>query len=230
MKVNFSHTIFVLPLAALILISSCATTGQGAANGAYFGGVLGSAVGALTGGHRGHFAGTIVGTIIGGAAGAAVGAHNERQRVEHRGAVAANQNARRPSGINNRNSEYSRDDYQEYASSPLTIRNLRFVGDDGNNVINRGENCKIIFELANNTGRVINDIIPDIFEVNGNSHLTISPATRIESLRSGDAIRYTANVRADKRMKEGTAYFRIMVSTEGSEFVPLRDFSIEMKK
>lgn len=231
MKTYRLKNTLALLLAALLILSSCATTGQGAANGAFFGGVLGSAVGGLTGGHRGHFAGTIVGTLIGGAAGAAIGAHNERERIEqieHRGNSVYNQNSRRSTGRDNR--EYSTNRYENVASSPLTIRALRFVGQDGNNAINRGETCQIIFELCNTTGRTINDIIPDIYEVNGNSHLTISPATRIEGLRSGDAIRYTASVRADNRIKEGTAYFRIAVSTDGSEFITLRDFSIQMQK
>ena len=86
------------------------------------------------------------------------------------------------------------------------------------------------FAVAAKADDTINNVVPYIHELNGNAHLIISPSTRIESIANGDAIRYTATIRADNKLKEGTAVFRIAVSTEEEEFVTLRDFSIGLGK
>jgi len=119
---------------------------------------------------------------------------------------------------------------QAEPTSVLTLRNLRFVGEDGNQAINRGETCKIIFELANSSGRTVTDVVPYVFESNGNDQLEISPTARIESIRNGDAVRYTAHVKASQKLKDGTAYFCIQVATDGGEFVTLRTFSVATAK
>lgn len=68
----------VLSVSAMLLMSSCTTTGEGAVNGAMFGSIIGSAIGGITGGPRGSDIGTLIGMAGGAAAGAAVGNANER--------------------------------------------------------------------------------------------------------------------------------------------------------
>lgn len=251
-----------LALAAVLLLSSCYSTGSGALNGASMGAMLGGALGGLRGGPRGHDRGTIIGILVGGAAGAAVGAAQEARR-ERAYEEARVQTPTTPRRSRRNRARYQTDEWQagaqadaysygRYGTSAgttraasdglavapvaandetqpecdLVLRNLRFVGEDGNQAINRGETCKIIFELANTSGHMVTDIVPYVFETNGNEHLELSPTTRIESIRNGDAARYTAHVKADKKLKSGTAYFCIQVSTEGGEFVTLRTFSV----
>lgn len=264
-----------LAMAAVLLLSSCYSTGSGAMNGASMGALLGGAFGGLRGGPRGHDRGTIIGILVGGAAGAAIG-HAQESKREQAYEQARVQQPQRPSRrqrrararadrYNGQTDMYAygqtgtyhqqpADTYsprqlnngaatqqpsidanspalqagQQAAECPLQLRNLRFVGEDGNQTINRGETCKIIFELANTSGRTITDIVPYVFETNGNEHLELSPTARIESIRNGDAVRYTAHVKASSKLKAGTAYFCIQVSTEGGDFVTLRTFSVEL--
>ena len=92
---------------------------------------------------------------------------------------------------------------------PIEIRNARFVDDNQNRQINRDELCKVIFELWNNSSQTLHDVQPIVTEETGNKHLDISPTIHVEQLEPGKAIRYTALVRADRRLKPGNAVIRV---------------------
>ena len=92
---------------------------------------------------------------------------------------------------------------------PIEIRNARFVDDNLNRQINRDELCKVIFELWNNGNQTLHDVQPIVTEETGNKHLDISPTIHVEQLEPGKAIRYTALVRADRRLKPGNAVIRV---------------------
>lgn len=233
----------VFLLASVLLIQSCTSTSfRGGSSGMWAGATMGGAIGGLVGGHRGHHLGTVIGVIAGAAAGsiaANAAASAERRRYEEyvsnydRSSRRSNRNARKVE-------DYSNSDYREsvenenrvvnQASCPLVLRNLRFIDDGGNQVINRNEDCKIIFELANSTGADIFDVVPYVYEVNGNSHVTLSPSTRIEVVKNGDVVRYTCSLRADNKLSNGTLKFRISVSCGDNDFVTLREFSLPSSK
>lgn len=234
-------------LAAALTFASCSTTESGAVNGASMGSVFGSALGGLIGGYRGHNIGTMVGMVAGGATGAVIGSRREAERREDIKEKAEQRRLQRErNGYDNgkatgvqrkpeRTPDYGRDynsavQNADASESPLTLHNLRFIGQDGNEAINRGEICTLVFELANASGGMVYDVVPYISELSGNEHIEISPSTSIEAIANGDAIRYTATLKADSRLKAGTATFRIAVSTDGSEFIRLRDFSIATAK
>ena len=92
---------------------------------------------------------------------------------------------------------------------PIEIRNARFVDDNQNRQINRDELCKVIFELWNNGSQTLHDVQPIVTEETGNKYLAISPTIHVEQLEPGKAIRYTALVRADRRLKPGNAVIRV---------------------
>ena len=237
----------IAAMSAALVFSSCNTTESGAINGASMGSVFGSALGGLLGGYRGHGIGTMVGMVAGGATGAVIGSQREAarreeglERREQRRMEREQQTMERNRPSTRRQKPARTSDYgqgysmgmetDEAVKSPLTLQNLRFVGQDGNDAINRGEICTLVFELANASGQAVYDVVPYISELAGNEHITISPSTSIETIAHGDAIRYTATLKADTRLKAGTATFRIAVSTDGSEFVRLRDFSVATAK
>lgn len=111
----------ILPIAALVLASSCTSsqyhTGNGAASGAYLGAILGSAIGGINGGPRGSDIGTIVGMAGGAIVGAAVGSAadkaeqdeyeaHKRRTLDRRGADRYDNRSNRGYENNNR---YDRD-------------------------------------------------------------------------------------------------------------------------
>lgn len=222
-------------LIAIFLLQSCASrTLYGAGSGMWVGSTVGGALGGIFGGHRGYHLGTMVGVIAGAAAGAV--AANSAERSKYDEYVEGYNNSSRNSYRDAQqlpNSSYSRSEESEVARqavSPLTLRNLRFIDNGGNQVINRGEDCKIIFELCNSTANDIYDVVPYVCETNGNSHVFLSPSTRIEVIKAGDVVRYTCSLRSDKRLSKGTLNFRISVSYSEGDFVTLREFSLASDK
>lgn len=93
----------------------------------------------------------------------------------------------------------------------LEIRNARFIDDNGDNEISRGELCKVIFEVINRGSATVYDVQPTVIEANGNRHLFISPSIHVERIAPGKGIRYTAIVKADNRLRDGQAKICISV-------------------
>ncbi len=207
------------------LLSGCTSDRQfsGMVAGSSIGAMLGGSVGGLMGGWRGHDVGTIIGTLAGGAVGAAATAERAPRSSDSDEEMYADYP---PSPADERRSDASVVVEEDASTSPLILRRLRFVDEGRNRQLNRRESAKIIFELLNISPRTVHNVVPYIAEANGNTHIYLSPSTRIESIRPGEGVRYTAAVRTDGRLKEGTATFRIAVSSEGGEFVTLRRFDL----
>ena len=73
--------------------------------------------------------------------------------------------------------------------------------------------------------------MPSVMEITGNKHIEISDNVMIESIEPGKGIRYTALVRADDRLKDGEAVFRIGVYQGRKEIVSqTQDFRIQTSK
>ena len=204
----------VLALSATMLIlSGCSSSSQffGAATGASLGGMFGSAVGSLAGGWRGSNIGTIAGMAIGGAVGAA--------------ATAPKTEKSRTSDYYN---GYDYNDYRQNGSnSPyadLIVENLRFVDMNSNSHIDADEHGKLIFEIRNVGNDYIYDIAP-VITVSGTKEIYLSPTAIISELGPGKAVRYTAEMIATRKLKNGYADFSIGFSN-GNELYTIRSFQL----
>ena len=93
----------------------------------------------------------------------------------------------------------------------IEIRKATFVDRNGNGVLHAGEEAKVSFEIINNSSAIIYDVKPTVVETTGNKYIHISPSILVESIMPGKGVRYTATVRADKKLKNGNAVFRVAV-------------------
>lgn len=112
----------------------------------------------------------------------------------------------------------------------LEIRNARFVDDNQDGLISRGELSKIIFEVYNTGNQVVYDVQPTVVEMTGNKHLFISPSMHVEKIMPGKGIRYTALVKADNRLKDGNAKFCVSVVQGGQAISKVSEFNIPTRK
>lgn len=112
----------------------------------------------------------------------------------------------------------------------LEIRNARFVDANQDNLLNRNETCKIIFEVVNNGSRPLYDIVPTVVETTGNKHVLISPSIHVEKIGPGKAIRYTAMVKADSRLKDGMTCFCVSVVQGNKAISKVNEFKIPTSK
>ena len=98
------------------------------------------------------------------------------------------------------------------AGPALVIRNAGVYEDIRDGVLTRGEACKVIFEIANNSDHPVMDVFPLVEESTGNRHIHISPNMRIESIAPHQSVRYTASLVADRGLRNGQIMVRVGVA------------------
>lgn len=214
----------ILVMALITVLSGCSSQemqGNPATVmvGAQVGGLVGGIVGDNMGGYRGSMFGSLIGTISGALVGNAV--TTPRQQQEE-GYYVEEIYGYEPEP--ERNSLKHR--RQTVKNSSLVIRNIRFIDANRNQRIDSNETAKIIFEVMNTGRSAVYNVTPVIKELNGLKHLYISPSATIECIPAGDGIRYTANIRAGKKLKTGEALFKITILEGNSVSVSSRTFAI----
>ncbi len=112
----------------------------------------------------------------------------------------------------------------------IVIRNARFIDDNGDGKIERGELCRVIFEVMNRGHKTLYDVVPTVVEATGMKHLYISPSMHVEKIAPGKGIRYTALIKADKRLKAGTAKICVSVIQGGKAISKVSEFNIPTVK
>ena len=212
--------ILFVSLSALLVLSSCGTyTGAGAYTGAQFGSIIGSAIGGISGRWRGHDVGSLVGLAGGAAVGAAIGAAADRshdERVNRR--LEQMDNSRRSVG---ETTAYG-DDRIDFDGTPpvssltaspsaLKIENLQLVDTNQDGRLVRGEAARVIFEIRNTSSKPVYSVQPSVTEITGNKHIHISENILIECIQPYQAVRYTAQVKADDGLRNGESAIRVTV-------------------
>ena len=113
----------------------------------------------------------------------------------------------------------------------LVIRHARFIDASGDGVLVAGEECTISFEIMNNSGAPVYNVTPTVYELTNNKHIHISENLRIESIMPGKGIRYTAAIKGDRKLKEGTANIRVGVMVNDQELTAQsKELAIQTRK
>ena len=253
--------VVVLSVSALLVLSSCGTyTESGAVTGGYFGSIIGSAIGGITGGWRGSDVGSLIGLAGGAAVGAAIGAaadnaeqqkyadYKAQRRMERAKQAQRQQeyqypyeNTRTPDADSGFDSSNSGDDRlygfgEDLTKVPeahqsLEIRNPRIVDASRDGVLVRGEEARMVFEIYNNSSEPVYRVLPTVAEVSGNRHVHVSQNVMVESIMPGKGIRYTASIKADSGLRDGTAVIRIGIVQANSEISALsQEFTLKTSK
>lgn len=260
------RNILAYALCAVLTLSSCNSTGEGAYMGSQIGAVLGSAIGGIAGGWRGSDIGTVVGMAGGAVAGAAVGNANEKARMKdyererneraQRRHESQMQAQDRQDAYGNAGGGYAEADDSGFdpthsgddrivfdagnepvqASAELSVdqlsslnrdsrkfklhpaievRRVTFTDADGDGQIGSGEECKVSFEIMNNTREVMHNLRPFVTDTTGNKRISISQSILVESIAPGTGVRYTATVLGGRKLKDGTAVLRVGVEHDG---------------
>lgn len=219
-------------LALSVLCSGCGTSRMAGGDpgavfaGAAIGGNVGGAIGGLIGdnneGWRGGYRGSAIGTIVGTIAGAAIAnaATAPKKQEEHSFRIERTQPY--PPRYEERP--------QSSAINNLKIRNIRFIDDNRNHVIDSGENCKVIFEIINEGNKPAYNVVPVVAETTGMKRIYISPSVMIEQIIPRDGVKYTANINAGERIKTGDAVIRIAVADEYGNEYDWQEFSLPTQR
>ena len=84
----------------------------------------------------------------------------------------------------------------------------------------------MVFEVMNRSQQTLYDVQPAVIEATGNRHLTVSPGVLVEQIEPGKGIRYTAVVKADNRLKAGSAKICVSVLQGSRVISKVSEFNI----
>lgn len=99
----------------------------------------------------------------------------------------------------------------------IELRNVRFINEAGNLTLQRGEIAKIVVEVYNRTSDYIYGVQPQVVETTGNKHVFVSSPILVEKIAPGRGIRYTAMVKADRRIKNGEISFAVSAKENANQ-------------
>lgn len=212
--------ISVLLLSVVLLCTGCGPRGmQGNPSGVMLGAQLGGMIGGLAGSMGSHsYSGRMLGSIIGTVTGAAVGGVLTAPRADDadddydEGFKGQRRQVQQPVPAQRR--------------SDLAIRQIRFMDANRDHVIESGEVCHLTFLVMNRSRRTVRNVTPVVEEVTGMKHLFISPTVSVERIPGGEGIKYTATIRAGKRLKSGEAVFRVYALEGNGASTPVKEFSL----
>ena len=97
----------------------------------------------------------------------------------------------------------------------LTIRNVRFADSNGDGLLSGDAIGPVSFEIYNETAAPIYNFDPSVVEAEANKRIYISPSVRVENIMPGQGLRYTATVKADRRIKDGEIRLLVSAQKEG---------------
>ena len=122
------------------------------------------------------------------------------------------------------------DNVYTYSAPTIEIRNARFMDADGDDMISRGEMCKVVFEIYNNDLQPVYNVVPTVAEMTGNRHIYISQPICVEKIEAYKGVRYTVMVKADNRLKYGAIKLCCSVLQNGEAISKVTEFNVETKK
>lgn len=226
--------ILVLSVGMLLLVSSCGTyTESGAVTGGWFGSIIGSAIGGITGGPRGSDIGTLVGMAGGAVVGAAIGQAAENAQQQKYEDYRRQRQERADDRLYGFDENFNSSPRQVVPAteSCLEIRNPHLIDSSRDGILTRGEEARMVFEIFNTSTKPVFHVLPMVRELTGNKHIRVSENVLVESIMPGKGIRYTAVIRADDRLHDGEAMFRISVFQGSKEMASqAREFRIITSK
>ncbi len=218
--------ILSLALCTAIAVSGCTSQGGIAGDpaavmlGANIGGLTGAIVGSSSGPRHHAGRGALVGALVGTVAGAAIASAATSGQPEEDAYAVRTRPYREPERVPHR---------RGVPVPELEIRNIRFIDDNRNHVIESGEEAKIIFEVVNVGQADAFHVTPVVAEKSGLRNLSVSAPVTLECIPAGDGIRYTALVRAG-RMRRGEAVFHVTALDADGLTVAAREFAIPVER
>lgn len=219
-----------------LLLTSCYGPSRqfaGTMIGAHVGGALGSAIFGGRHSYSGAVFGDVVGTIAGAAIGSAVTAPRQPDYDDYDddpGVYERPSDSKYDATSDQRRPSYKLEPVrteQSKAIADLKVKNLRFVDENRNRVINANESCQLIFDICNDGKVAVDNITPYIYEVNESKHIKISNPSVIQHLEPGELMRYTIQIKTDASLQDGKATFCIELADADGLTVPCREFDLE---
>jgi len=212
--------VLILLIAAAVTLSSCSSVFglSGASTGAMVGGTLGSILGNSTGRY-----GSTIGGLVGTMAGAAVGNAIQKKTTEQQISRALGNSYSSSSATTPSLSSVSLN------TSAVRLQNFHFVDANGNQVIDRNEECKVMFDVVNSGSSTVYNVTPVLELASKAKGIMLGGATTISSIPAGGSVTYSVPVIAQK-VKTGEAVFQAYATEASGAVSETIEFSLATQK
>ncbi len=213
--------ILIALMAVAVTLSSCSSVFglSGASTGAMVGGTLGSILGNSTGRY-----GSTIGGLVGTMAGAAVGNAIQKKTTEQQINRALGNSYAQQSGTNTPSiSSVSLN------TSSVRLENFHFVDENNDQVINRNEECKVMFDVVNGGSTTVRNVTPVLELAEKAKGILLGGATTIESIPAGGKVTYSVPLIA-KNVKNGEAIFQAYATEANGAVTETIEFSLQTRK
>lgn len=221
------RTDFFAKTAAALLLPALLATGcsygqfSAVTTGSSLGGLFGSSIGGLIGGPRGADAGAVIGMLAGGAAGAAATASHDKktssQAAYSGSADDVEYGTYDTPAYRSRMRQASRWDYVEVAE-------VKFLDANNDRRLDAGESAFIVMDIYNRGDATLYNVTPLISC--DSRRVLVSPPAIVSEIPSGRGVRYKAEVRAQRRLRQGPLVFKVSFGT-GKHAVTAKTFSVQ---
>ena len=127
-------------------------------------------------------------------------------------------------------SSVSTDTPENADAERLEIKNVSFTDANGDGILETEEEGKIVFEIYNHTNMPVFGIIPTVKVAEDNRHILISPSVPVDQIEPGSGIRYTASVKADRRIKDSEVSLLVSAEHDGKPVSYVTVVKVNTKK
>ncbi len=213
-------------LSAAMLLVSCASGSStqvfAAMSGLNAGATLGGAIGGLTSrSSRGYHMGTTIGALSGATIGViATAPRGNKSRSSYTDEVPRKEK-KRGSSLSSL-SGIRRD---------VRVTNVLFRGSSGDGVLRPGETATVSYDIINVTPREISLLVPRMQLSSQSKRIHISPMQNIMNISSGEGVRYSVTLTADRRLKSGDTELTFFLSCDnGASFTAMNTIRIRTKR
>lgn len=122
-----------------------------------------------------------------------------------------------------RKSEYSTD------ISAVEISDIIYADENGDGILSSGENAQIYFDIINTGDEPIFGLLPIVLSYK-TKKIQVSDPIRIDTLEAQKALRYVAEIVADKSIPNGKAYFKIHLHYGQDQNADIQEVCIPTKR
>lgn len=117
-----------------------------------------------------------------------------------------------------------------FTHNNIEIRNVNFIDSNNDGALSADETGKIMFEIYNRGNNEIRNIEPTVTASGDERNIYISPSIMVESIAPGHGIRYTAAVKASRRIKDGNVKLMVSASRQGKPVSYITVVSVPTKR
>lgn len=124
---------------------------------------------------------------------------------------------------------YRRKNHFSTDISCIEISNITYADENGDGVLSSGENAQLYFDVINTSEEPFYGLMPVVLSYK-TKRIFISDPIRIDTIQGKRALRYVAEICADKSIPNGTAFLKISLHYGQDQNIDIQEICIPTRR